>query len=179
MQFAQALLQFLQLLAVFLVLQGRRQIHIAQFLHLQQREAFLERFPDILALLEHFVNRLDQFFQGIPYGNPFVFAVKHLPGYHLSGLFHELVVCIAEELVFGMLPQIVVGNAPLGLVTLFQGMQPLVLYIPVDVQEKLQYQIAAVAQLPFKLVDLTDSCLVLLLRDVAAQILPHGTLHPA
>ena len=179
MQLAQALLQLFEFFAVFLVLERGREVHLAELLHLLQGEALLEGFTDIFAVFQDIVNRIHQQLQGITGRGQLFRAVQDVPWENLPGLLHKVVIGIPEQFVLAVLPQVVIGHTPLGLEILFQGMKPFVLFVPVDVQEELQHQITAVAQLALELVDRADPLFILLPRDVTAQVFPDRALHPA
>ena len=97
----------------------------------------------------------------------------------LLGLFHELIIGFPEDFIFPMLPEIVLCHTPFRLVIFPQGIQPLALFILINVQEELQDQVASVAKLTFKFIDGPDTFFILLLGDVTAEEFPHRPLHPA
>ena len=59
-QHAQAILELLELLPVFLVADGRRQIHFRQLRHLYERELLFEGIAHVPAVLQPLVDRLHQ-----------------------------------------------------------------------------------------------------------------------
>ena len=97
----------------------------------------------------------------------------------LFGLLHELVIGFPKDFIFTMLPEVVLCHSPFRLIILPQGIQPLALLILINVQEELQNQVAAVAELTFKFIDGPDTFFILLLGDVTAEEFPHRSLHPA
>ena len=102
-----------------------------------------------------------------------------MPGDRLAGLVHEGLIGVAEGVVLAVLPEIVLRDAPLGLEILAQGLHTLALLLLLNVDEELQNEITAVAQLTLKLVDRAHALFVFVLRDLAAQELAHHVLHPA
>ena len=162
MELVQALLEFFELLFILLIGKLWGEVHIGQLRHLDEREFLLEGITDIPAFFKGLVNHVDQELQGIPYGSFLALAVKNVPGNGVVGILHKVVIGLEELFVFPVLPEIVRGDAPLGIETLFEGFQALKLLLLVDMQEDLQEKISPVPQLAFKLIDAADAALVFL-----------------
>ena len=178
-QLSQPLLQLLELLAVFFVVQGRGEVYFRELLHLQQGEFLVEGLADVSAVLQAFVDHLYQQLQRVAGSLALLVSVQNMPLDRLSGLLHELVIGLAEDLILTVLPEIVLCHPPFGFIVFPQGVEPLALLVLVNMQEELQNQIAAVAQLTLEFVDRADPFLILFLGDVTAEELPHRALHPA
>ena len=102
-----------------------------------------------------------------------------MPFHRFIGFLHEIVIGLEKLLVFPVLPQVVRGDPPLGIRAFRQGAQALKLLLFVNVQEDLQYQVAAVPQLALKLVHGPDTALVFLFGDFQPQLLADHVFHPA
>ena len=179
MQLGQPALQLLQFLFVFLVPDGGRQIHLGQLRHRLQREFLLEGVPVVLSLLQGLLHGLVQQLQRRGHRRLPLVSVQHMPGRRLPGLLHELLVAGLEPLVFPLLPQVLLGDAPFRIRIFHQLRQPGLLLLPVDIQKQLQHNISRVPQLPLEFVHLPHPAPVLVPGDFVARNLPDAGFHPA
>ena len=78
-----------------------------------------------------------------------------------------------------VLPAVELRHPPHGVLVVQQAVDPALLFLAGDVQEKADHQIAVVAELALKPLDAVQALLELVFIQPAADPVPHGLFHPA
>ena len=164
MQMVQFLLKSAELLPIRflrhrLVLQG----NVRKLWHLLQREWVLQNWSRQCLIFQRRVNALIQESQNLKLRPFLVLRVDDIPGRDRTvGILQKAVIHLQAFSVISVLLPILTVYAPAGILVRRECLQPFLLLLPADLEEKLQNQISIVVKRPLRRVDAVNFLLVLL-----------------